>query len=32
MEIDAHDTELINAAADRLNVEAEDVLTYQASK
>jgi metal-responsive CopG/Arc/MetJ family transcriptional regulator len=31
-EIDAHDMELIDAAADRLNVEAEDVLTYQASK
>jgi metal-responsive CopG/Arc/MetJ family transcriptional regulator len=31
-EIDARDMELINAAADRLNVEAEDALTYQASK
>jgi metal-responsive CopG/Arc/MetJ family transcriptional regulator len=28
--VHAHDLERINAAADRLNSEAEDVLTYQA--
>jgi metal-responsive CopG/Arc/MetJ family transcriptional regulator len=31
-EIHTRDLELINAAADRLNSEAEDVLTYQALK
>jgi len=30
--IHASDLERINAAASRLNLEAEDVLTYQASK
>lgn len=30
-EIEARDVERINAAADRLNAEAEDVLDYQSS-